>query len=248
MCGVQHFDGINPSLLQASQGLARTPTLEMCRRGYAPQPAYDGDDRLHARKGPRYVRRSAICKIAVKRFAHGAHLSRLHHGPRDMGTPNWCISRLLSHFLRRHRHTQMLQSVENFMGALRAVRPLRGKQIIQLGVVGWKKVPEQVQLPPPHLDTEFASRDDADTRRGYGLGNPFSRIVIGQRDRGEAGTRGRARDVARSDLTVRRGRMEVEIHHPHDSNRLPGVVCFRTGPGRLRLLKQANQLPVGKLC
>ena len=199
MSRVQHFDGIHPGLLQTSQGLARTPSLEMCRRGHAPQPAYDGDNRLHARKGSRYARGSAIRKIAVKRFAYRAHLTRLDHGPRDMWTPNWCISRLLSHLLRRHRYTQMLQSVEYFMGALPAVRPLLGKQTIQFGVVGWKKVPEQVQLSPPHLDTEFTSRDDADMRRGSGLGNPFNRIVIGQRDRGETGSRGSARDVTRSD-------------------------------------------------
>ena len=126
-------------------------------------------------------------------------------------------ARLAKHVLEVQDHTHRTQAVHHGTAAPDPIGAAMLEEGLDQRAVGREEVPQDVHLAPGCRNGELTPADNPhsvpgprrDCRR-----NPVERVVIGQRNRREAGSLRARNDAFRSELAVRRGRVQVEIDRP----------------------------------
>ena len=155
---MEHFHPIDTPLAQPFQRAQSGPLFQVCRRRHTSQTADQRGDHFEFRKRLGNVCRAVVGKVAIEGLIDRRHLGRIDERPGHVGAPYRAAGCVSPNRLHGDPDSQIAQATHYLLGSLDASVPLRGKKSIQLGMIGRKKVSQQMEFTPPRFDAELAPR------------------------------------------------------------------------------------------
>jgi hypothetical protein len=178
------------------------------------------DHRCHLGKGRQPlgdVARTRPPHVAIEGIVQVGGVTQSHQGTRDVWSPDHPGSRLEQNIVNVKGKSDRLQFRHDVAAPLQPIPLPLAEEFLETGIFERKEISQDVHLAPAGRDGKLTAADDThallracgDRRR-----NAVERVVIGQRDRREARSLGARNDLFRSELAVRRGRVQVQIDSP----------------------------------
>jgi len=186
---VSHFDAVESETDEALEHLSPAIGTRVREDGQAAACMHERDRVGNRQSVFRDVGRPTGPEIAVERIARIPGPSALDQHTRDMRSPDGRVARTRQHLGERDRHAEGVQLVHDLLGARFARLAKRSQCVIQDGRplnVQTEEMDLAIVIDRAELDAGNDSHAGLLTRN-RGLGDTSHRIVIGQRDSGEAG-------------------------------------------------------------